>query len=280
MKGSETNSWRRFVFAVAVACVLGLTADGRAIAGETGSTDEYAGVPATDSVLLDPFDPVPTIQFHHGCEGNCGRHCDHDCGEPRRCHEDCHWHGWYCPRDCYAMQQAGYRGYNLGWWRCANDCHDGDWWCDHDCQLEGWHCDQNCFVHEPCEHDCRNRPPYPRCGGDCSGEGERCLDVCYGWLIREYEEQLDQHNEQAQRYEDQSRWYFEHVIDRHHHFDHPDDGDRYVPPPDSGAYEPGEPDESGGPGMYGPPPAPGPQDPDSGPYGPPPPDPGDYGPPQ
>ena len=77
--------------------------------------------------------------------------------------EDCHWHGWYCPHACYDMHRPREGAYNVGWWRCADDCRNGDWWCDHDCRLEGWHCEHDCFVHQPCERDCRERrrePPH------------------------------------------------------------------------------------------------------------------------
>src|SRR5580698_6945446 len=58
--------------------------------------------PIDNAVLLDPFDPVPQIQFHHGdcdwgcrgCVDTCGyRHCWHECGY-RHC-----WHGCYA--DCW-----------------------------------------------------------------------------------------------------------------------------------------------------------------------------------
>ena len=60
--------------------------------------------PIDNSVLLDPFDPVPQIQFHHGgcdwgcrgCVDECGyRHCWHECG-----YHHC-WHGCYAYRDCW-----------------------------------------------------------------------------------------------------------------------------------------------------------------------------------
>ncbi|HTQ13491.1 MAG TPA: hypothetical protein VMH86_06410 [Rhizomicrobium sp.] len=52
-----------------------------------------AGVPGDDSVLLDPFDPVPQIGFSHpDCFDPCGyRRCEHYCGRPHRprCDELC-----------------------------------------------------------------------------------------------------------------------------------------------------------------------------------------------
>ena len=48
-----------------------------------------AGEPIDSTVLLDPFDPVPEIQFHHlgDCYAGCGyaHHCYRGCGE-RSCH--------------------------------------------------------------------------------------------------------------------------------------------------------------------------------------------------
>jgi hypothetical protein len=42
-----------------------------------------AGVASDDTVLLDPFDPVPEIQFRHfggnGCFWACAQHCWHAC---------------------------------------------------------------------------------------------------------------------------------------------------------------------------------------------------------
>ena len=50
-----------------------------------------AQVAADDTVLLDPFDPVPQIGFHHGdCDDPCGYH---------RCHEGCYRHRSRC-NDC------------------------------------------------------------------------------------------------------------------------------------------------------------------------------------
>jgi hypothetical protein len=256
----------------ALLLALSLVAPLRAHAGETGSTDEYAGVPVINSVLLDPFDPVPTIQFRHGYDWD--GHCyDSDCGPYRRCHDDCRWHGWYCPHDCYDIHHLRPGALNLGWWRCADECRHGDWWCDHDCQLEGWHCEHDCFVHEPGRRDFRDRDM--RDGGPLQQLGDACPDVCYGRLVHEYEEQLAHHAEQARRYEEQSHWYFEHVMDDHrgffgrlfdfgHH-----DGPPPMPPPPLGP-PPGPPPGAGG---YGPPPGP-------GGYGPPTggPDHGGYGP--
>ena len=284
------RSWHVLLGALAAAFIL--TTPVRALAGETGSVDEYAGTASLDAVVLDPFDPVPNIEFRHGWDGDRYRHCDRDgCGPyiGERCHEDCHWHGWVCPHDCYGVHPRGTGDYNLGWWRCANDCRDGDWWCDHDCHLEGWHCEHNCFIHEPCDHDCGIRPPFPRCDRrDCRMDGDRCADVCYGIMVRAYQE----YNERLKRYDEQEHWYFEHVMDRRD-FDHHGLFDRHdgppPPPPPVGMTGPGPngPPMGLGPnGPPGPPPGPGPggatygpgPSPDGPPpYGQPPPGPGPYG---
>jgi hypothetical protein len=287
----------------AVALVICFSMPLRAMAGETGSTDEYAGVAQINSVLLDPFDPVPSIHFRDGCGEECRRHCGRDCGEYyERCREDCHWHGWYCPHECYDMHRPREGAYNVGWWRCANDCRDGDWWCDHDCRLEGWHCEHDCFVHQPCERDCRERrrePPH-----EVLGEG--CVGVCYGRLMHEYEEHLAHHDEEMHKYDEQSRWYFEHVINDHRGFFgrlfdfHSHDGPPPFPPgppgppPGPGGYGPGGDHHDGDhhDDHYGPPPGPGGDHhdgdhhddhygppPGQGAYGPPPQGPGSYGPP-
>jgi hypothetical protein len=64
--------------------------------------------PVDNAVLLDPFDPVPQIQFHHGdcdwgcrgCVDSCGYHrCGHECGH---CWHGC-WHRrWHCEFGCGA----------------------------------------------------------------------------------------------------------------------------------------------------------------------------------
>ena len=306
----QSGTWLKWFWLLAAATIaISLTLNARAIAGETGSTDEYGGVALNNSVLLDPFDPVPEIHFRDGgCrfEG-CGRDCYHrDCEEPFRCHDNCRWHGWVCEHGCYDINRPRDGAYNVGWWRCADDCRSGDWWCDHDCHLEGWHCEHDCFIHEPGGRYAR-RGPYPPMG-------DACPDVCYGRLIHEYEAQLAHHAEEQHRYDEQSRWYFEHVVDRTflerlfdwhrpgpppvpppppppppmmHGPDGPPHGPGYGPPspvvygpgghgPGPGpmpgpVYGPGPAGYSPGPGAYGPPGPPSGPPPGHGSYGPPPP---------
>jgi len=279
----QSGIWLKWFWLLAAATIaISLTLNARAIAGETGSTDEYGGVALNNSVLLDPFDPVPEIHFRDGgCrfEG-CERDCFHrDCEERFRCHDNCRWHGWVCEHGCYDINRPRDGAYNVGWWRCADDCRSGDWWCDHDCHLEGWHCEHDCFIHEPGGRYGR-RGPFPPMG-------DACPDVCYGRLIHEYEAELAHHAEEQHRYDEQSRWYFEHVVDRtflERLFDWHRPGPPPVPPPPPPPPPVHGPDGYGphGPDAYGPPP--GPHGPDGygphrdGPHGPPPGGPG-YGPP-
>jgi hypothetical protein len=75
-----------------------------AMACLAGNAKVYAQTAINDSVLLDPFDPVPQIGFHHGeygdCYDPCGqRGCYHSCGERRGCEHDCYRHAG-CEHDC------------------------------------------------------------------------------------------------------------------------------------------------------------------------------------
>ena len=223
------------------------------------STAAHAGTAAIDnSVQLDPFNPVPEIQFSTDfCGDECGGGCHYGCGH--RCYHGCGiaWRGW---RDC------------------EHDCRYGRWYCEHDCRNnwygDGWRdCDRGC------------REGAWRCDHGCAGS--------YHEMIRDYEARVDRHDDQADRYDEQAArydrqadWYKRHVIDKdrwydgHHWHISPllplpdlppfsvtlstraDDG----PPPDA--------DRGPPPGAYGPPP--GSYGPPPGAYGPPP---GGYGPP-
>jgi hypothetical protein len=74
---------------------------------------------AEDSVLLDPFDPVPEIQFRHfggdGCWEGCGTR---ECGGCERCHDGCERH---CYSGCYARPHC-YRDCD-GRVHCERGCH-------------------------------------------------------------------------------------------------------------------------------------------------------------
>ena len=205
-----------------------------------------AGTAAIDnSVALDPFSPVPEIQFSRGCDYGCGdcdgcgwHHCYHECGG---CWHDCHRAGW-----------SG--GWHDGWRDCDHGCRFGTWYCENGCRNnwygEGW---------RDCDSDCR--------------EGSwHCARGCARWyreLLREYdaksdrnEDQADRYDEQAARYDAQSFWYQRHVIDHDRWYDGhawhiapllplPD----IFPGADAGAPPPGPYDAPPGPGpYYGPPP--------------------------
>lgn len=106
---------KRFTFAglmsAAICALMLMTAPGA-----------RAQVAAQDSVLLDPFDPVPEIQFRHfggvGCWDDCGyRDCD-GCG---RCNDGC-------------GRSRCYRG--CGRTRCWRDCN-GRLHCTRGCRNNG-----------------------------------------------------------------------------------------------------------------------------------------------
>jgi hypothetical protein len=90
-----------------------------------------AGVATAGAVLLDPFDPVPEIQFHHfggyGCSDGCGSACDYGCGAryDGGCHDGCGRHYYHrrshdCDDGCRRTVRDD----------CNDDCrrhgHDGD----------------------------------------------------------------------------------------------------------------------------------------------------------
>jgi hypothetical protein len=70
------------------------------------STAKVYAEPVDNAVLLDPFDPVPQIQFHHGdCDWGC-RGCVDSCG---RCSHECGYHCWH---GCWHHRH----------WRCDFGC--------------------------------------------------------------------------------------------------------------------------------------------------------------
>jgi hypothetical protein len=89
-----------------------------------------AQVAAQDSVLLDPFDPVPEIQFRHFGGADCWDDCGYrDCDGCGRCNDGCGRSHCYdrcgrCSRGCYARP------------RCRRDC-DGRVHCERGCRNEG-----------------------------------------------------------------------------------------------------------------------------------------------
>src|SRR5665213_3341307 len=103
-----------------------------------------------NSVLLNPFDPVPEIRFsRYGCDDDCGyRHCYHSCGEVRRCWHDCE--GWRCEHEC-SERPPCWHDCRVGY-RCEHDCEYDRDHCWHDCHI-GWHCEHDCGHHDADHHD-------------------------------------------------------------------------------------------------------------------------------
>jgi hypothetical protein len=221
--------------------------------------DAQAGTAAIDnSVQLDPFNPVPEIQFSHDwCGDGCGEH---------HCYRDCGYHG--CERGCRN---------DWAWRDCEHDCRYRSWSCERDCRNNwygtGW---------RDCEHDCR--------------EGSwRCARGCaptYREMLREYDARVDRHDDQADRYDEQAarydrqaNWYKRHVIDKDRWYDGhtwhisplqplADVFSLLLPNIDARPYDHYDRPPPGGPVYAGPPPYD--YGPPPGSYGPPP---GSYGPP-
>ena len=111
-----------------------------------------AGVATSGAVLLDPYDPVPEIQFHHfggyGCIEGCG-------------YSDC---GGYCGRTAsYDGCDDGCRPRHRRHWRCDDDCGRSS--CRDNCGHDD--CRDRCD--RGCEHDCNTRCDHDCGGGDCGG---------------------------------------------------------------------------------------------------------------
>jgi hypothetical protein len=116
-----------------------------------------AGVATSGAVLLDPFDPVPEIQFRHyggyGCNYECGggyNRCDDGCGYRRhhaRCRDACYRHV-----------------------RCDDACGNGGRdRCDRDCDHHHDDCDgDDCDHHHHHDGDDRAAEAPPCTSGHCS----------------------------------------------------------------------------------------------------------------
>ena len=99
-----------------------------------------AGVATSGAVLLDPFDPVPEIQFQHfggyGCDTGCGGYdrCDDGCGGHRRhaCEDNCGGHRRHgCDDDCTAARHPRHDDCDDGCETARHPRHDG---CDDGCE--------------------------------------------------------------------------------------------------------------------------------------------------
>jgi hypothetical protein len=117
-----------------------------------------AGVAIDNAVVLDPFDPVPPIQFQHwyggerhfhhrygcdGCRERVADNCEDGCGRGYR-HDG-------CDRDCdgsYRRDRCD-RGCDRVEYRCQGDCRQRDGAAPEPCV-------QNCYDAERWEHRWRN----------------------------------------------------------------------------------------------------------------------------
>ncbi len=158
--------------------------------------------PAVDNaVQLDPFDPVPEIQFRHyggnPCYEHCERHRDCDDGCRARCDDHCGNNDCRnrdnCDSDCRDGERCGHDGHDCqDQDRCSQDCRDKKDVCSQDCRggdacgqdrrdcRDKDRCDDVCREpcdgaherHAPCERDCDAPPP---CRQECT---QPCKDRC------------------------------------------------------------------------------------------------------
>ncbi|MEI9992767.1 MAG: hypothetical protein WDM86_22380 [Rhizomicrobium sp.] len=184
-----------------------------------------AGVATMGAVLLDPFDPVPEIQFHHfggyGCDYGCGggyRGCGEVCG--RSCYDGCRRH-YYRHTGC----GDGCRRYVRD--DCDRDCGRRD--CRDDCRR---------YVRDDCDHDCDRhdgdhehdgRPPAPPCASD------HCYDAEHyerRWRDGDHvgQEWLDRGTRERTMHDDHGNWYGHGDTDWHDYDDAPPPPP--PPPPD------------------------------------------------
>lgn len=77
-----------------------------------GAMPASAGIAMDNAVVLDPYDPVPPIQFRHwyagyDCDYGCGHHCRRSCDRHRYygCRDDCYRRHDRC-RDDYCERTA------------------------------------------------------------------------------------------------------------------------------------------------------------------------------
>ncbi len=120
-----------------------------------GAAPAQAGVAIENTVVLDPYDPVPSIQFGHWYNGY-GSGCYDRCGRTR-CGDGCHRRTrHHCERDCD-------RG-------CGRDCTRETRDCGRDCYRD--RCDRDDCRKDRCDHDgCRDRCDGDRCHDRCDGDG-------------------------------------------------------------------------------------------------------------
>ncbi|HUJ02401.1 MAG TPA: hypothetical protein VLW75_02100, partial [Rhizomicrobium sp.] len=125
---------------------------GALFAALLGSAPATAGVAIDNAATLDPYDPVPPIQFRHwyaGCVDQCG--CEESCYHRAGCDEGC-YRRVECRDGCYRERCDGDCG------RCQDGCErarcDG---CDRErCDGDCGRCDGGCYREhcDGCDRDC------------------------------------------------------------------------------------------------------------------------------
>jgi hypothetical protein len=150
------SSFRQIACTSALAVIAGIFTLGAT--ASDARADDFA---VDNSMLLDPYDPVPQIRFSdYGCYDSCGyRHCWHECGNYRHCWHDCR--DGYRGLDADEMNRAWFERLHRfdkeadHWEHDDHEWHDAmrDWqgdewrldhdhwfhWEDHDWQEDGYH---------------------------------------------------------------------------------------------------------------------------------------------
>ena len=154
-------SFRQFMF-VLLLSALAIALFALSASLNTARADDFA---VDNSMLLDPYDPVPQIHFSdYGCGDGCGYHrCWHDCGY-RRCDYDCYGRDrcrhdcrpeYRCERECgptteelnraWLERMHRYDDQSEDWhddmheWREAMGSYEDEWRADHDGHWHYWH---------------------------------------------------------------------------------------------------------------------------------------------
>ncbi len=163
MRAPSSSPKKRFGFAAVIFAGALLMLFGSAAATQARADD----LAINNSVLLNPFDPVPEIRFsRYGCDDECGDHrCYRGCGEYRRCWHECDsdrdhcWRdcrsGRRCERDCgpttgelnheWLKRAERYDNQADDWhddmheWHAAMGAYEDEWRTDHDGHWHYWH---------------------------------------------------------------------------------------------------------------------------------------------
>jgi hypothetical protein len=136
MRAPSSSPKKRFGFAAVIFAGALLVLFGSGATTQARADD----LAINNSVLLNPFDPVPEIRFsRYGCDDECGDHrCYRGCGEVRRCWHECEsWrceHGCRerppCWRDCRDRSGPSAALLNRAWWETMHH---------YDHQSHEWH---------------------------------------------------------------------------------------------------------------------------------------------